>query len=373
MNILVFGMTENPGGIESFLMTYYRKMNTQKFHFDFLCNSYNKVAFEDELISNGSKLFHFTSRRKNPILFIKELNEFMVQNAKTYDALWVNVCSLANIDYLKIAKKFGIKTLIIHSHNNSNMDGKFRLILHKFNKKRIKKYATDFWACSESAAKWFFEKDIRYELIRNAIDVPLMKYSNEGRIRIRREFNLGNSYVVGNIGRLHFQKNQEFILQVFSAFHRKYNNAKLLLVGQGEDLEKLKNKAKCLSIHNDIVFAGVRSDIRDCLSAMDMFLFPSKFEGLGIAGLEAQASGLPVLASRDVIPDEIAINDNFFFECLNSPINVWVKKMEYIYKHSSRYDYSLIKDNFLQKGYDIEIEVKHLEHLLELCNVRNKK
>ncbi len=134
--ILVFGMTENPGGVESVIMNYYHYMDKNTFHFDFLCNSYNKIAFEEEIISNGSQTFHFPARSKNYKKYKKELKNFFENNASKYDAIWVNVCSLANIDYLKMAKKYGIKRRIIHSHNSQNMDSRLRGILHKYNKKR---------------------------------------------------------------------------------------------------------------------------------------------------------------------------------------------------------------------------------------------
>lgn len=158
--ILVFGMTENPGGVESVIMNYYHYMDKNTFHFDFLCNSYNKIAFEEEIISNGSQTFHFPARSKNYKKYKKELKNFFENNASKYDAIWVNVCSLANIDYLKMAKKYGIKRRIIHSHNSQNMDSRLRGILHKYNKKRIAYYVTDFWSCSKEASEWFYDSSI---------------------------------------------------------------------------------------------------------------------------------------------------------------------------------------------------------------------
>ena len=116
-NVLVFGMTENPGGVESFLMNYYRRIDLERFHFDFLCNSYDPVAFEDEIHRMGGRTIHFTSRRRNPLRFKRELESFFVKHAGEYQAIWVNVNSLANIDYLKLAVKYGIPKRIIHSHN----------------------------------------------------------------------------------------------------------------------------------------------------------------------------------------------------------------------------------------------------------------
>ena len=116
-NILIFGMTENPGGVESFLMSYIRKINRGNFKFDFLCNSHDKIAYEDELISYGCEIYHITARSKDYKKYKREMQQFFKENASQYDTIWVNVCSLANIDYLKYAKKYGIKNIsgnVIH-------------------------------------------------------------------------------------------------------------------------------------------------------------------------------------------------------------------------------------------------------------------
>ena len=144
--VLVFGVTENPGGVESVIMNYYRNIDRNKIQFDFLCNT-KEVAYEDEIIKMGGKIYKITGRSVNRRQYMNDMEKFFSENAKKYTTIWVNVCSLANIDYLKFAKKYGIKYRIIHSHNSENMDSKLRGLLHKFNKKIIIKYATDFWAC----------------------------------------------------------------------------------------------------------------------------------------------------------------------------------------------------------------------------------
>ena len=146
--VLVFGITENPGGVESFLVNYYRKIDRTKIQFDFLCNTHNEVAYENELKSLGGQVVHIAMRSKEPMKYRKELKEFMEKHASDYQAVWVNVCSLANIDYLKIAKKYGIKKRIIHSHNSQNMDNRIRMFLHMIHRQRISDYATYFWVCS---------------------------------------------------------------------------------------------------------------------------------------------------------------------------------------------------------------------------------
>ena len=135
MRILVFGMTENPGGVESFLVNYYRHIDRNKIQWDFLCNSHNPVAYEDELISLGGRCFHISARSADRQKYRQELDSVFKEHAKEWSAIWVNVCSLANIDYLKVAKEYGIEKRIIHSHNSQNMDNWLRGLFHKWNKR----------------------------------------------------------------------------------------------------------------------------------------------------------------------------------------------------------------------------------------------
>ena len=143
--------------------------------------------------------------------------------------------SLANIDYLKMAKKYGIKRRIIHSHNSQNMDSRLRGILHKYNKKRIAYYVTDFWSCSKEASEWFYDSSIikKSIIISNAIDVEKYCFDDVKRKKLRRDLKWEENYIIGNIGRLHFQKNQMFILDIFEKLikkepksNQKYKNKK---------------------------------------------------------------------------------------------------------------------------------------------------
>lgn len=364
--ILIFGMTENPGGVESFLRNYISEISPEKIQFDFLCNSYEKVAYEDELKARGSKMIHFPARSKDYRKYKKELTLFFRKYAKDYAGIWVNVSSLANIDYLKYAKKYGIKKRIIHSHNSKNMDSSLRGMLHHFNRMRIEKYATDFWACSEDAAKWFYKDKLlpKTIIIHNAISTEKMRFHQEKRKEIRDKLGYQNHYVLGNVGRLHFQKNQEFLLKVFALTVRRIPEARLVLVGQGEDLEKLKQLARTLKIQDFVYWAGLQKDICAWLSSFDLFLFPSKFEGTPIAALEAQANGLPILASKEALPDNGIINQNCERLELKEPLEKWVKQISVMRARSERIHPDEIFANFSEKGYELSGEVKKLEQLL---------
>lgn len=368
MRILILGMTENPGGIESFIIAYYKELYKLGCKIDFLCATNNTIAYEEFFKEQKSIIYKITPKRESFSLYKKELRLFFKKNAKLYDVIWVNLCNLVNIDYIRYAKKYGIKVRIIHSHNSQPMDKSLiRLFLHYWNRNRIKNLANEFWACSKLAAEWFYGKApcFDYKIINNAIDIQKFNFTVEGRCKIRKEFAIENNFVIGNVGRLHFQKNQQFILEIFEKYHRKNKRSKLLLVGQGPDLHALEQKAIKLGIYDDVIFAGVRSDIQDCLSAMDLFLFPSVFEGLSISVLEAQVSGIPILASENVIPEELAINSNFNFMSLSNTADVWADRLKAISDNWYRCNYEDIYKNMTAAGYNIKFEASKLLSYLD--------
>ena len=362
-NILVFGITENPGGVESVIMNYYRNIDREKYHFDFLCNS-EEVAYEDEIMSLGGKIFKITARSKDYKKYKEDMKNFFEKNAKEYDVIWVNVCSLANIDYLKYAKKYGIKRRIIHSHNSKNMDSFLRGMVHRLNKFIIEDYATDFWACSEDAGKWFYSMKIRdsekYVIINNAIDLDKYKYNPKIREEYRKKLGIEDKFVIGNIGRLHFQKNQAFLLEIFKEICNINENSYLLIGGQGEEEEKLKAKAKELGIEENVKFLGMVKNVQDVLQAMDAFVFPSLFEGLAVVLIEAQASGLNVFASKDVMPIQAKMSKYFRFISLFEDEKEWAKIIIDECNHCEVKRENRIND-IAENGFDIKLEAKKLE------------
>lgn len=363
--VLVFGMTDNPGGVESFLMAYYRKLDRNKIQFDFLCNNAT-VAYEDEIKALGGAVYKICARSQNPALYKSELDSFFKEHSSEYCAIWVNVCSLANIDYLKAAKKYGIKTRIIHSHNAQNMDSALRGVLHKLNRLFIAKYATHFWACTDLAADFFYNSKIKasknFHEVKNAIDVAAFSFSSEARENLRRELGLENCLVFGNVGRLHFQKNQSFLLDIFSEISKKREDARLVLIGGGEDEGELKEKTAALGLNDKVLFLGVRSDVPQLMSALDIFLLPSRFEGLGIVLIEAQAAGLVSFTSAEVVPPDAKVTDLLTFIPLsNSPAD-WAEQILSKCENLKRPD---TLSDITQAGYNIDTQIDSLQNFFE--------
>ena len=364
--VLVFGMTDVPGGIESVIMNYYRNIDRDNIQFDFLCNTHN-VAYENEIKTLGGTIFKITPRSESRVKFKKEMNEFFKNNKGEYCAIWVNVCSLANIDYLKYAKKYGISKRIIHSHNSQNMDSFLRGILHKINRLFITVYATDFWSCSPEASRWFYNKKIingeKYRIIKNAIDYDKYAFNEKISKEYKKCLKVEDRIVIGNIGRLHFQKNQMFLVDIFAELYKLDKRFIMFIVGDGEDKEKIKNKIKQFGLEDSIKLLGIRDDVEKVMQAFDVFIFPSLFEGLPMALLEAQANGLSIFTS-DSISEEIKLSDNLNFIRLDKSPEDWAN---IIYKNYAATGFNRIDnyENMVKKGYEIKNEAKKIELFFE--------
>ena len=366
--VLVHGLTPNLGGLEAFILNYYQYMNHDNIHFDFICND-PVIACEEEFKSYGCKVIHLPMKSKEIIQYNKELNNFFENHAKEYDCIWDNALTLSNLDYLKLAKKYGIVRRIIHAHNSQNMftgiNGKIKGALHTLHKYELEKYATDFFAASIEARDYFYLPKLykKVKIIKNAIDVKKFKFNSIKRKEMRSKLALENYFVLGNVARLQYQKNQIFSLYILKHLKKNNKKVKLVFVGDGPDREKLINKARELGIVNDVLFVGMKKNINEWLNCFDMFIFPSLFEGLGIALLEAEANGLPIVASKDVIPAEVKLNSNFTFISLKSSPKIWSSIIRHM-KPSGRIPYNKVELNFKEKGWEIASAANKLEELL---------
>ncbi len=317
--VLVFGITDKSGGVESVIMNYYRNIKRSTIQFDFLCNT-EKVAYEDEITNLGGKIYRVPARSKDYKAYKKALKSFFKNHASEYDSIWVNVCSLANIDYLKYAKKYGIKKRIIHAHNSKNMDSKLRGLIHMINRVNIDAYATDFWTCSESSRLWFYPelRSSRVKKVKNAFDLEKFQFDEKKRKDFRIKYKLGNKKAIVNVGRLNFQKNQDLILNLSSKV-----KAEFFLVGTGEDETKIKARIKAENLKN-VHALGEQKDIQQILSGGDLFLFPSLFEGSPVALYEAEANGIKTVASKESYTEGRKLGKSINLLSLKKSENEWV-------------------------------------------------
>lgn len=319
------------GGIEAFLCNVISHMDRSELEIDIVVARFGKSIFTKPLQELGIQFYQLSGSTQriwqNYKLFQKLLSE------RRYDVMHLNACQGLSLTYLKLAQKMGVPVRIAHSHNTAlrvSLTKSLKLVIHNWAKTRYTKEATDLWACSKSAAEFLFSKrelDKRgYTFIPNGIDTERFRFNSEMREITRAKLQLEGKFVIGNVGRLCFQKNQVFLLEVFREVLESESESILLLVGDGKDKEKLKKKAAQLGIHDKVIFYETTNQIESLYWAMDVFVFPSRFEGLGIAVVEAQAAGLPVLCS-EMIPQEAIITNQIMQLELSAGTKKWAEKL----------------------------------------------
>ena len=347
---LVFGISSQLGGVESFLFNYIRFMKKENNLIEFEYVVIDKVPDFFYLFEPEAKVHVVPNRIKNPVKYIQRLKQILCE--KKYDIVWYNVCTLSDITLLKLAKKYNISCRIVHSHNNENMGGTIVGFLHKWQKMQIQNYATEFFACSKEAGDFMFApniKDERIKIVKNAIEVEKYTYNSETRRVKRMELGISDEMLIGHVGRFHFQKNHTFLIKIFEKIVSLKCNTKLLLIGEGGLKPEIIKMAETLGVREKIIFLEKRMDINELLQAMDVFLFPSVFEGLGIALIEAQAADLPCVIS-DVIPKEAHITNKVYTLSLKDSPKRWAEKV--INEAENDIRRSQI-EKFREKGYDI--------------------
>ena len=367
--VLFSGVSSNIGGVETFLLGYIRHMDPEVIGFDLLCST-EMPALEEEFQKLGVTIYKVSARSKNPFRSSREIEAFFQTHAGEYDVFWCNKCMLNNLDYLKYAKKYGIPVRIIHSHNSALMDtglkGKLIQMLHEMGKRKITSYATHFWACSDYAARWFYSDAIiagnRYAFIPNATDVERFRFQEEVRRTYRAQLGLEKHFVVGHVGRFHMQKNHVFMIDIFAALHRKKPDSVLMLIGQGELEQQIKEKAAALGLADAVKFMGVRKDVPSLMQAMDCFLLPSLFEGLPVVAVEAQASGLPCYLAENGTTRQTQITDQCHFLNLQDAPEVWAEAiLEGITDRVDTYG------QVCQAGFEIRQAARQLQQ--KLCQI----
>ncbi len=318
----VFGAL-NPGGIETLVLNVYRCIDRSKVQFDFALTQGVKSLFDDEVIAMGGRPFYFDQKKS----LMSNLSEILEKQG-TFQAVHSHVYFFSGAVLLN-AKRHGVPIRIAHAHNTSfgQIYTWKRKAYEWLMRKMILRYATVMLGCSRDACEFVFGqgcmKDLRCSILCNGFDVRAFMFSREDRDRIRREYGIEDKLVVGHVGRFEEQKNHLQLADQFAAVHRIRPDAALLLVGRGSLMDAVREKCDGLGIRDSVIFAGAQKHPAPFLSAMDVFLFPSLYEGLGSALIEAQANGLHVVTSEDVVPGDINITGNASFISLEEDPEVW--------------------------------------------------
>lgn len=323
IRVLQIGMSFESGGVETFVMTYYRHIDRTKIQFDFI-NPYNKpLAYEEEILKLGGTVYKVADFHKKPFKYKKDLEKIM----PAYEVIHVHMQSAANLVPFYVAKSQNVKRRIAHSHN-SRPEGFVRKLLHFLNYKKISKIATDFFACSNLAGDWMFGKGVNYSVIQNAIEAEKYVYNNEIRNELRTSLGIAtDSLVYGNVGRLDVAKNHLFLLRIFYKILEKQPNSVLCIIGEGKLRSEITALTESLGISDKVCLLGRRNDVVKLYNIFDAIIMPSLFEGLPITLIEAQTNGLKCFVSKDRITDETRILENMEFIDLDEGDEKWAEKI----------------------------------------------
>jgi glycosyltransferase involved in cell wall biosynthesis len=329
------------------IMNLYRNIDRETIQFDFVIHTSEKQAYYEEILALGGRIYHFPAFDGKNLFLLKKLWDGFFKGHPEYKILHSHVRSYASI-YFRIAKKHGLK-LIIHSHSTSNGKGLISAVKHVL--QLPLRFQADFlMACSTESGKWLYGKNAckkpNYRFVPNGIDIDQYAYSETIAAEYRESLGLKDKFVLGHVGRFHEAKNHVFLLDIFAGICERRPDAMLLLVGDGDIREKIESKIRSLGLENRVVITGSRSDVPNLLQAMDVFVFPSLWEGLPVTVVEAQVAGLPCLIS-DRITNDVDISESVKRLPIENP-TVWMDAILSV--DTSRKD---VRDKIKSAGFDV--------------------
>lgn len=352
----------NRNGLENRIMDIYRNIDRNRIQFDFLVQREEKGMFDDEIVSLGGKIYY--SKKLSPFKFfsyLKFLDSFF-QIHDEYRIVHSHVNAFSTW-VLLMAKKNNIPVRIAHSRT-WGIEKSWKAIFKYASKLFINQTTTHKFACSRQAGEWLFGKKgvlppNKFKVIPNSIMINKFSYNLEVRKLIREELNIKDDfYAYVNVGRFVPQKNHSFILEIFREIVNIEEKSLLFLFGEGEFKNKIIKDIDRLNLTKNVFLLGNSPDIGAYLNAMDAFIFPSLFEGFGTVVIEAQCSGLPVLASNK-IPYETKITDLQEFMSLKCTSKEWANKIIDMVHKNNRTDHS---KEVKMAGYDVEDTYIDLEN-----------
>lgn len=352
--------TMDYGGVETLLMNIYRKLDRDIIQFDFLCMNTCENLFSNEIHQLGGRMYAVPFMTKVGYWgYIKELRSFF-RNHPEYKVIHAHNNEFNGL-VLQVANEVGIPIRIAHSHTCGNRDkDKVKYYFKQYLKSKIDKNATQTFACSVQSRDEFYKNKYQKEnciILKNAIQTNMFSFDKVIRENIRNEYGAKGRKVLGHVGNFIYAKNQIFAIKILESMKENDPDIVLWLIGDGKERLTLEKYVVDNQLTNHVKFLGRKSNIMELMSAMDIFLFPSNYEGFGIVALEAQSCGLPVVAS-EAVPIETQVTDLIEYLSLES-IDSWITRIEELYTREnlerSKYS-SIVKE----AGYDIENTVKVL-------------
>ncbi|MDO5131607.1 MAG: glycosyltransferase family 1 protein [Eubacteriales bacterium] len=316
------------GGVARLLYDYYAHMDRARIRFDFMIlDDGGEGILEKPLREMGCRIFRLPSLRKDPARRLRRMKEILLEGG--YDAVHSHIADRSCI-LLSMAKRCGVRHRFAHSHIAREDCGRVKRAVNLVFLRRARSAATQLFACGEDAGLYMWGKRAmergRVRIMRNAVSIDRFRYDPAARREAARELGLEGRHVVGIVGRLEHQKNHAFLLDVFAKLRDLDRDAVLLVIGGGSLADSLEEKARQTGILPQVRFLGVRSDVDRLLNVLDVFVLPSFYEGLPVVLVEAQANGLPAVAS-DAITREMAVTDLVRFLPCNTDPARWAQEI----------------------------------------------
>ena len=351
--ILIYGMTNLKGGVESYIMNIYRNLDYNEIIFDYICD-FHEMAYYDEVLKNGSKVYFIPSKRKN--LFLHLWNFFKIlKNHKEYKVVYFNILNASAAISMIPVRLLGRK-VISHSHNSSDINmkihNKFKWLLNKVSNERL--------ACSYEAGKYMYLNGYNYTVINNAINLDKFSFSEKIRDEYRKKFEVQEKKVLLHVARMDKVKNPLFLIQILKELVIRDKDYVLFYIGKGNLEEKNKEKVNESKLQQHVFFLGEVDNVNDYMQMADVFVLPSLFEGMPIVLIEAQACKLPIVIS-DSITKDVNLSEKVVYLSLKENVNIWANEINMLILNTKR---NSININRITEEYDIKKLVLIIQKIL---------
>ncbi len=307
-----------PGGMENFIMNLYRQMDRSRFQFDFVVHQRNEKDLCREIEELGGRVYLLPRLTKKPVQNLREIKRLVRENH--YPVVIRHTANALAAPQLLAAKRAGAVT-VCHSHNETDP----QVLLHRLGRIVLRWAADERLACSDRAGQWMFGGQ-GFTVVHNAIDLEAFAYSAERGQNIRQEFGLEGRHVYGNIANFIASKNHLYLLDIYAEILKKDPQARCFCLGEGELRPEIEEKLHALGLDGKVILTGIRKDVPDFMSCVDVLLFPSRFEGLPLTLIEAQAAGLPALISDTITRDVIVTEGLVTPMSIEKPAADWAKE-----------------------------------------------
>lgn len=351
IKILYEGLSDNLGGIENYIYNLYKNIDKNLFEISFLVDKGLKIAYYEEYNKDNVKIYEVENRKKNYFKYLKELKKIYKEN--DFDFIHINIMSYSLFERILYACKYSSAKVIVHSHNGGfSKDTKYKktMFLDKVGRFFLKKYFNSFIkvACSDKAGKFAFCND-DYLVFKNGVDIDKFSYNELNRKKVRRKLNVDDDEILfGLVAMFNDFKNHDFLIDIFYEYLKLNKKSRLILVGEGYLKDYIINKVNTLNIQNKVIFLGKRLDVNDILSGLDIYIMPSKSEGISLSLIEAQVNGLKCYTSTGVDINS-NVTGNVDFLSLTDGAKKWAEHI---------YNSDIIRDNEVLNKIPSEFDYK---------------